>query len=93
MSTPAKRYDTLVICGSTSKEVPRKVAGGEVVSWATGHALAEHGPLEEFVKDLVEGVYDYDEIEAIRDKASQALQLSLRQRDEGWVEDEGQSND
>ena len=91
MSGQPVRYDTLVVRGSTSKEVPRKAAGGEVVAWSAGHTVAEHGPLEEFVKDLVDGVYDFDQIETIRDKASQALQLSLRQRDEGWVEDEEQS--
>lgn len=90
MSNPAKRYDTLVICGATSNEVPREAAGGEVVAWSAGHVLAEQGPLEEFVNDLASG--GYDDVQAIEAKAHQVLALSKRQRDEGWVNEESQSN-
>lgn len=82
------RYDTLVIRGLTSTEVPHTAAGGDVVSWAQGHLLAEHGPLEKFVKDLADGAYEADEVETIQVKANEALQLSLRQRDEGWIDEE-----
>lgn len=88
----AERYDTLVVRGSTSSEVPREAAGGEVCSWAAGHALAELGPLEDFVNELADGVYEYGDVEAIQAKARHVLELSQRQRDEGWIEDEGQSN-
>lgn len=84
MSNTATRYDTLVIRGSTSKEVPREAAGGEVVSWAAGHALAESGPLEEFVSDLVDG--NYSSVDAIEEQAHKVLELSRRQRDYGWLD-------
>lgn len=82
------RYDTLVIRGATSTEVPLTAAGGFVVSWAQGHMLAARGPLEQFVKDLADGAYEADEVETIQVKANEALQLSLRQRDEGWIDEE-----
>jgi hypothetical protein len=91
----ADRYDTLVVRGSTSSEVPREAAGGEVVAWSAGPALAEQGPLEEFVNELADGGYEYVDVEAIQAKARQVLQLSERQRDEGWIKpvtNEEQSN-
>lgn len=92
MNTPAKRYDTLVICGATSNAVPREAAGGEVVAWSAGHALAEQFPLEAFVQELADGCYEDDGIDTIQDKASQVLELSQRQRDHGWIKDEEKSN-
>ncbi|ARU87092.1 hypothetical protein [Pseudomonas sp. M30-35] len=85
MIGPSVRYDTLVIRGATGTEVPRTTADGEVVSWAQGHMLAQHGPLEEFVKDLADGVYEDYEVRTIQAKASHALQLSRLQRFEGWI--------
>ncbi len=84
MSNTTTRYDTLVIRGSTSKQVPREAAGGEVVSWAAGHAIAESGPLEEFVCDLVDG--NYSSVDAIEEEAHKVLELSRRQRDHGWID-------
>lgn len=84
MSNLTDRYDTLIIRGSTSKEVPREAAGGEVVSWAAGHALAESGPLEEFVCDLIDG--NYSSVDAIEEQAHKVLELSRRQRDHGWLD-------
>lgn len=86
MSKPVERYDTLVIRGSTSQEVPREAAGGEVVSWAAGHVLAEVGPLEEFVADLTAG--NFSSVDDIKDMAHQVLAFSRRQRDHGWLDQE-----
>lgn len=86
MSNTTTRYDTLVIRGSTSKEVPREAAGGEVVSWAAGHALAESGPLEEFVCDLIDG--NFSSVDAIEEEAHKVLELSRRQREHGWLDQE-----
>lgn len=80
------RYDTLVVKNSTRSEVPREAAGGEVVSWAAGHALAEMGPLEEFVRALADGQFDCSD--DISDAASKELRLSERQREAGYLEDE-----
>ncbi|SEI21421.1 hypothetical protein [Pseudomonas asplenii] len=82
MSQQAKRFDTLVICGATSKDVPREVFGGEVVSWAAGHALAEADPLMVLVSDLAKGILNVDA--AVRDEAKRVLGLSRHQRDHGW---------
>ncbi|MCM2317981.1 MAG: hypothetical protein NDI93_01470 [Pseudomonas sp.] len=80
------RYDTLVIKNANIKLVPREAAGGEVVSWAAGHALAEMHPLEEFVRALADGdMFCSDDVEA---EARRVLNLSGRQRDAGYVEDE-----
>ncbi len=84
MSTPDKRYDTLVIRGATSKEVPREAAGCEVVAWSAGHAIAEAGPLEEFVSGLANGDW-YSDVEAIATEAQRVLELAHRQRDQGWL--------
>lgn len=84
MSNHVERYDTLVIRGATSNEVPREAAGGEVVSWSAGHALAEAGPLEEFVTDLADGVFS--SVNEIEDEAWRVLDLSKRQRDQGWLD-------
>lgn len=92
MSTPGKRYDTLVIRGATSNEVPREAAGGEVVAWSAGHALAEHGPLETFVQELADGNYGDDGMDTIQVNASEALELSRRQRDHGWPNNEEKNN-
>lgn len=80
------RYDTLVIKNATDKTVPREAAGGQVVSWAAGHALAEMNPLEAFVRALADGdMFCSDEVE---EEARRVLDLSARQRDAGYVEDE-----
>lgn len=84
--TNHERYDTLVIRGATSKGVPLEAAGGQVVAWAAGHALAEQGPLEEFVQELADGCHD--DLVTIETKARQVLELSRRQRDQGWLEGE-----
>ncbi|WP_339079070.1 hypothetical protein [Pseudomonas sp. TMP9] len=91
MSTPAKRYDTLVICGANSNEVPREAAGGEVIAWSAGHAIAEYGPLEEFVSGLADGEW-YSDVEAIATEAQRVLELSRRQRDHGWLNNEEKNN-
>lgn len=88
----AERYDTLVVRGSTSKTVPHEAAGGEVVAWSAGHALAEMGPLEIFVQELADGIYEDESIESIQTSASHALSLSRLQRDNGWIEAEGKSD-
>lgn len=92
MSASANRYDTLVIRGATSNEVPREAAGGEVVAWSAGHALAEQGPLEEFVKELADGCHEDDDMNTIQAKANQVLELSQRQRDHGWLDNEEKNN-
>lgn len=88
MSTSANRYDTLVIRGATSNEVPREAAGGEVVAWSAGHALAEQWPLERFVQELADGDYLGDDSEGIQEQAARVLELSRHQRDHGWIKDE-----
>jgi hypothetical protein len=85
-----ERYETLVIRGATSKEVPLEAAGGQVVAWAAGHALAEQGPLEEFVQELADGCHD--DLATIETKARQVLELSRRQRDQGWIDNEERNN-
>lgn len=92
MSATAKRYDTLVISGATSNAVPREAAGGEVVAWSAGHGLAEHWPLEAFVQELADGCYEDDDMDTIQAKASGALELSRRQRDHGWLNNEEKNN-
>jgi len=82
----AERYDTLVIRGATSTGVPREAAGGEVVAWSAGHALAEQGPLEEFVSALADGCYH--DVETIEAEASRVLELSHHQREQGWLSEE-----
>lgn len=84
MSTPDKRYDTLVIRGATSKEVPREAAGCEVVAWSAGHAIAEAGALEAFV-DALAGGECYRDMEAVATEAQRVLELSRQQRDHGWL--------
>lgn len=80
------RYDTLVIKNSTDKAVPREAAGGQVISWAAGHALAEMHPLEKFVRALADG--DIDCSEEVEAEAKRVLNLSNRQRDAGYIEGE-----
>lgn len=92
MNTPVVRYDTLVIRGSTSNEVPREAAGGQVVAWSSGHALAEQGPLQAFVEELADGCYG-DHMESIQVKANNVLEVSRRQRDLGWLESEEKADD
>lgn len=80
------RYDTLVIKNATDKAIPREAAGGQVVSWAAGHSLAEMHPLEEFVRTLADGgIVCCEEVE---EEAKRVLDLSARQRDAGYIEDE-----
>lgn len=88
----AERYETLVVRGATSKDVPREAAGGEVVAWSAGHALAEQGPLEEFVQALADGDHAFENIDIIQAKASKVLELSNRQREHGWLDNEEKSN-
>ncbi len=82
MSAQTKRYDTLVVENSTSAKVPRTAAGGRVVSWASGHAIAESSAYETFVFDLIDGAFlDLDEaLEA----AQEAWQKGQRQREQGY---------
>ncbi|WP_448680546.1 hypothetical protein [Pseudomonas nicosulfuronedens] len=89
-NAPIKRYDTLVIRGATNNEVPREAAGGEVVAWSAGHALAESGPLEEFVTDLADGAFS--SVDAIEAEAWRVLELSRRQREHGWIDNEEKKN-
>lgn len=84
------RYDTLVIRGATRSEVPREAAGCEVVAWSAGHALAEQGPLEEFVSALSDGCYH--DVETIEAEASKVLDLSRRQREQGWLDAEDETD-
>lgn len=82
------RYDTVVIKNATDKAVPREVAGGQIVSWAAGHALAEMHPLEEFARALADGnISCTDEVAA---EAQRVLDLANRQREAGYVEGEPQ---
>lgn len=80
----SKRYDTLVIEGVSSKDVPREAAGGRVVSWAQGHGLAESSALEEFVKALAEGAYEDATWNELEWAAREALDKASRQRDNGY---------
>lgn len=80
------RYDTLVIEGADGKEFPREAAGGKVVGWAKGHALAKADALEEFMQALVDGEYEvltYDEIVIT---AQEALDKARQHRDNGYAE-------
>lgn len=84
MSEQAKRYDTLVIENSTSTTVPMEAAGGRVVSWAAGHAIAESSALETFVKAIVDGEFNCyipDELEWV---AKEALEKAVKQRESGY---------
>lgn len=80
------RYDTIVICGATGKEVPRTVDGGEVVSCARGHELAAGDALLEFVNYVADG--DCGITPALSAKARKALDLMERRKRLGWEADE-----
>lgn len=82
MSAQPKRYDTLVVENSTSSTVPREAAGGRVVSWASGHAIAECSAYEAFIADLIDGAFlDLDEaLEA----AQEAWEKGQRQREQSY---------
>lgn len=82
MSAPPKRYDTLVIENSTSSTVPREAAGGRVVSWASGHAIAESSAYEAFVADLIDGAYL--DLEEALEAAQEAQDKAGRQREQGY---------
>ncbi|UVK85200.1 hypothetical protein LOY46_11150 [Pseudomonas sichuanensis] len=86
MSNVTERYDTLVIRGASGKEVPRMVDGGEVVSWAAGHAVAEASPVLEYVSDLAREAFGT--VGEIADEARRVLALSKRQRQQGWLDQE-----
>ncbi|MFD2645105.1 hypothetical protein [Pseudomonas japonica] len=86
MSNLSERYDTLVIRGASGKEVPRMVDGGEVVSWSVGHAIAEAGPLLEYITELATGAIGT--VGDITDEAQRVLTLSKRQRHSGWLDEE-----
>lgn len=82
MSAQPKRYDTLVIENSTSSTVPREAAGGRVVSWAAGHAIAESSAYEAFVGELIDGAFlDLEEVLAA---AQEAQEKAERQREHGY---------
>lgn len=83
MSTPIKRYDTLVIEGSTSQEVPKEAAGGRVVSWAAGHSIAESSAYEEFVNAVLDG--DFLTLEEAEEAAHEAKAKAELQRETGYV--------
>ncbi|MNP16889.1 hypothetical protein D3C76_1093030 [compost metagenome] len=82
MSAQAKRYDTLVVENSTSKSVPMKAAGGRVVSWAAGHAIAECSAYEDFVKAVIDG--DFLTLEEAEEAANQAQLKAEMQREVGY---------
>ena len=85
MSNATKRYDTLVIQDSNSNEVPKTAAGGKVVSWSAGHALAEFEPLERFVTDLAGGAFsELNDFSVLESHAQHVLDCSRKQRDHGW---------
>lgn len=54
------------------------------MAWSAGHAIAEAGPLEEFVSGLANGDW-YSDVEAIATEAQRVLELAHRQRDQGWL--------
>lgn len=82
MSTQTKRYDTLVIENSTRPTVPVEAAGGRVVSWASGHAIAESGAYEEFVDNLINGAFL--DLEEALEAAQEAQNKAERQREQGY---------
>lgn len=85
MSNATKRYDTLVIQDANSNEVPKTAAGGKVVSWSAGHALAEFEPLERFVTDLAGGAFsELNDFSVLESHAQHVLDSSRKQRDHGW---------
>lgn len=87
MSNATKRYDTLVIQDANSNEVPKTAAGGTVVSWSAGHALAESEPLERFVTDLAGGAFsELNDFSVLESHAQHVLDTSRQQRDHGWPE-------
>lgn len=83
MNTRTKRYDTLVIEGSTSSTVPQEAAGGRVVSWAAGHSIAESSAYEEFVNAVLDG--DFLNIEEAQEAAHEAQAKAELQRETGYV--------
>ncbi|TCP73547.1 hypothetical protein EC849_11682 [Pseudomonas putida] len=82
MSAQAKRYETLVVENSTSATVPRTAAGGRVVSWASGHAIAECSAYETFVADLIDGAFL--DLEEALEAAQEAWEQGNRQREQGY---------
>lgn len=82
------RYDTIVIRGAQGKTVPKKVDGGEVVSWSQGHELAATDALLEIVEDLAAGDCSYPA--ELTERANQALALMKRRRKLGWDADEAE---
>lgn len=82
MSAQTKRYDTLVIENSTSSTVPREAAGARVVSWASGHAIAESSAYEAFVADLIDGAFL--DLEEALEAAQEAKDKADRQREQGY---------
>lgn len=83
MSVQAKRYDTLVIENATSKTIPQEAAGGRVVSWSAGHALAESSAYENFISVLLNE--EFSTIEEAQDAAHRAQELAELQRRTGYV--------
>lgn len=83
MNDQIKRYDTLVIVNASSKTIPQEAAGGSVVSWAAGHALAECNAYENFISALLNE--EFSTIEEAQDAAHQARELAELQRRTGYV--------
>lgn len=79
-----QRYDTIVIENAQGKNVPQEVDGGRVVSWAAGHSIAELSALEDFVNLLVDGEYDYNDMDEIKRYASEAMEKADRQRENSY---------
>jgi len=76
------RYDTIVIRSAKGKNVPKKVDGGDVVAWSSGHELAAIDALVELVGDLAAGDCSYPS--ELTERANTALALMERRRELGW---------
>lgn len=83
MSAHTKRYDTLVVEGSTSQEVPKEAAGGRVVSWAAGHSIAESSAYEDYVNAMLDE--DFLTLEEAQEAAQEARAKAELQRENGYV--------
>lgn len=81
--TNIKRYDTLVVEGSTSPTVPQEAAGGRIVSWAAGHAIAESSAYEDFFNAMLDG--DFLTLEEAQEAAQEAQAKAELQRENGYV--------
>ncbi|WHS62235.1 hypothetical protein [Pseudomonas sp. G2-4] len=75
-------YHTLVFRGALGSVIPKKVDGGEVISWSRGHELAAMEALEEFVEDLAADGCLYPA--SITERAQKVLDLMKLRRVHGW---------